>query len=65
MGSPMVVTSGQQYNVGERPTVILHTYINSHAGSLNTTKRKDIQYTIKKLVIIYNNNSIEPYLVQY
>ena len=26
-GSPMVVTLGQQYNVGEKPTVILYTYI--------------------------------------
>ena len=31
MGSPMVVTLGQQqYNFGERPTVILYTYINRH-----------------------------------
>ena len=28
----MVVTLGQQYNVGEKPTVILYTYINRHAG---------------------------------
>ena len=27
----MVVTFGQQYNVGEKPTVILYTYINRHA----------------------------------
>ena len=24
----MVVTLGQQYNIGEKPTVILYTYIN-------------------------------------
>ena len=30
-GSSMVVTLGQQYNVGEKPTVILCTYINHHA----------------------------------
>ena len=29
----MVVTFGQQYNVGEKPTVILYTYINRHAGT--------------------------------
>ena len=29
--SPMVVTLGQQYNVGEKPTVILYTYIDHHA----------------------------------
>ena len=27
----MVVTLGQQYNVGEKPTVILYTYITHHA----------------------------------
>ena len=27
MGSSMVVILGQQYNVGEKPTVILFTYI--------------------------------------
>ena len=30
----MVVTLGQQYNVREKPTVILYTYyINRHAGT--------------------------------
>ena len=29
----MVITLGQQYNVGEKPTVILNTYINRHAGT--------------------------------
>ena len=33
----MVVTLGQQYNVGEKPTVILYTYISRHAG---TQKKK-------------------------
>ena len=27
IGSPTVVACGQQYNVGEKPTVILYTYI--------------------------------------
>ena len=32
--SPMTVTLGQQYNIGEKPTVILlYTYINRHAGT--------------------------------
>ena len=30
-GSPIAVTLGQQYNVGAKPTVILYTYIDSHA----------------------------------
>ena len=29
---PMVVTLGQHYNVGGKPTVILYTYMNRHAG---------------------------------
>ena len=29
----MVVTLGQQYNIVEKPTVILYTYINRHAGT--------------------------------
>ena len=32
--SPMEITLDQQYyNVGEKPTVILYTYINRHAGT--------------------------------
>ena len=31
-GFPNVTTSGQQYNIGEKPSVILYTYINLHAG---------------------------------
>ena len=30
-GSPMVVTLGQPYSVGEKPTVIRYTYIDRHA----------------------------------
>ena len=41
----MVITLGQQYNVGEKPTVILYTYINRHAGT--PTKGKTKQYIIK------------------
>ena len=29
----MVVPLGQQYNIGEKPTVILYSYINRHAGT--------------------------------
>ena len=33
-GFPNVTTSGQQYNIGENPSVvILYTYINLHAGT--------------------------------
>ena len=44
----MVITLGQQYNVGEKPTVILYTYIiNRHAGT--PTKGKTNQYCIQSL----------------
>ena len=36
--SPMVVTLGQQYNVGEKPTVMLYTYMNPHAGTPDQKK---------------------------
>ena len=29
-GFPNVTTSGRQYNIGEKPSVILYTYINLH-----------------------------------
>ena len=46
---------GQQYDIGEKPTVIVYTYINRHAGPPNKTKQK------REVVIIYDNSAIEPY----
>ena len=37
---PTVVTMGQHYNVGEKPTVMLYTCIDHHAGTPNKTKQK-------------------------
>ena len=38
----MVVTLGQQYNVGEKPTVILYTYIiNRHAGTPDKKRKQN------------------------
>ena len=36
-GSPMVVTLGHQYNIGEKPTVMLYTSTNRHAGTPDKT----------------------------
>ena len=36
----VIITLGQQYNVGEKPTVILYTYINRHAGTPTKGKTK-------------------------
>ena len=49
-----VVTVGQQYNVGEKPTVILITYINRHAERPSITKRKTLLYIVKRVVIKYS-----------
>ena len=37
----IIVTLSQQYHVGEKPAVILYTYITRHAGTLSKTKTKD------------------------
>ena len=47
----MVVTLGQQYNVGEKPTVMLYTYINRHAG-VKTAKTKTMCTSSNMVVII-------------
>ena len=57
----MVVTLGQQYNVGEKPTVIPYTYINHHAEPRSITKQKTLWYIVKRVVIIYDNSAIKPY----
>ena len=57
----MVVTLGQQYNVGDKFTVILYTYINRHAEPPNVIEQKALQYIVKRVVIIYDNISIEPH----
>ena len=38
--SYMVVTLGRQYNTGEKPTVMLYTYIIRHAGTPDNNKTK-------------------------
>ena len=53
----MVITLGQQYNVGEKPSVILYTYINRHAGT--PTKGKTKQYIIKQYNTIIETRAAE------
>ena len=36
----MVVPLGQQYNIGEKSTVILYSYINRHAGTPEKQQRQ-------------------------
>ena len=51
----MVVTLGQQYNIGEKPIVILYTYyINRHAGTPEKQqKQKHCIPSSNMVVIIY------------
>ena len=47
---------GQQYNVGEKPTVILYTYINRYAGTQKKTvktKQRQCSTPSNIVVIIY------------
>ena len=37
----MVVTLGQQYNIGEKPTVILYSYMNRRAGTPDKQRRQN------------------------
>ena len=54
----MVVTLGQQYHVGEKPTDVLYTYIDRQAGTPSKTKTK---YTMS-LDYSYTSISDEGYL---
>ena len=49
----MEITLGQQYNVGEKPSVILYTYINRHAGTPEKTKQRQCSTPLHMVVIIY------------
>ena len=55
----MVVTLGQQYNIGEKPTVILYTYINRMQGLQTKTKQKHCSTSSNMVVIIYCNIGCE------
>ena len=49
----MVVTLGQQYNVGAKPTVILHTYIiNRRAGTPEKQQKQKHSSTSSNMVVI-------------
>ena len=36
----MIVTLGQRYNIGEKPTAMMCAYINRHGGKPDKTKQK-------------------------
>ena len=47
----MVVTLGQQDNVGEKPTVILYSYINHHAQPPIITQH-NYKYIVTRIVLL-------------
>ena len=51
----MVVTLGQQHNIGEKPTVMLYTYLNRRAGTPDKTKQKHCSTYLNRLV---SNNTV-------
>ena len=48
----MVATLGQHYTIGEKPTVILYTYINRHAEIPEKQRKKHKQNKTWYIVII-------------
>ena len=52
----MVETLGQQYNIGEKPIVILYTYINRHAGGHQTKQRQKTRWAWITVQFITINN---------
>ena len=52
----MEITLGQQHNVGEKPTVILYTYINRHTGTQkNINNRPE---TMEYTIILHGSSNI-------
>ena len=52
----MQITLGQQYNVGEKPTVILYIYINRHGRDTRKTlktNRRQCNTPSHMVVVIY------------
>ena len=62
----MVVTLGQQYNIGEKPTVMLYTYINRHVGTPDKKQnKKHFEYTIKQVYsYIQQQWCTDPYTIK-
>ena len=52
-GSPMMgVSLGQQFNIGEKPTVILYTYINCNAGTPEKQRKQKHCSTSSNIVVM-------------
>ena len=57
------LTVVQQYNIGEKPTVMLYTYINRHPGTRDQNETETLYlhtYLKRLIIIIYINSAIDP-----
>ena len=52
-GFPNVITKGQQYNFGEKPTIMLYTDINHHVGTPKQRLKNTIRYRMSFRSTIY------------
>ena len=52
----IIVTLGQQCNIGEKPTVMLYTYIDRHAGTPDNSEGLDEFrfFFINKNTVVHN-----------
>ena len=48
----LIVTLGQQYKIGKKPTIILYTYINRHAGTPEKQRKQKHCSTSSNMVVI-------------
>ena len=58
-GFPNVTTWGQQYNIGEKPSVILYTYINFHAGKQKPQSFLSVWEFRNTVVVIWSSMVLE------
>ena len=49
----MVITLGQQHNVGKKPTVILYTYINRREGTPNKKQKQNRNNVVLPVLSTY------------
>ena len=59
----VVVTLGQQYNVGEKPTAILYTYINHHAQPPIIPQHNHSCYITSRIRWVFKKKSEQMYPV--
>ena len=57
----MVVPLGQQYIIGEKPTVILYSYINRHAGTPEKQQTKQLSLCVCFVCLcVFSSHSFWP-----